>query len=84
LELSDKAGDSTVFITFMLEALHTAMTEVVTTDQVIVQVTDQVKRLLMMLDGKDAQKLAELMTSLALQHKRTFRANSLSPLSWFK
>ncbi len=40
----------------MLEALHTAMTEVVTTDQVIVQVTDQVKRLLMMLDGKDAQK----------------------------
>lgn len=79
LEQSDKAGDSTVFIAFMLEALHTAMTEVVTTDQVIVQVTDQVKRLLMMLDGKDAQKLAELMTSLALQHKRTFRANYLNP-----
>lgn len=56
LEQSDKAGDPTVFIAFMLEALHTAMTEVVTTDQVIVQVTDQVKRLLMMLDGKDAQK----------------------------
>ena len=63
----------------MLDALHTAMVEVADTDQVGVQVSDQVKRLLVVLEGNDAQKAAELMASLELQHKPTFRNNYLHP-----
>ena len=35
--------------------------------------------LLVVLEGKDAQKAAELMASLELQHKPTFRNNYLHP-----
>ena len=79
LQQADNAAEATPFIGFMLDALHTAMVEVADTDQVSVQVSDQVKRLLVVLEGKDAQKAAELMTSLELQHKPTFRNNYLHP-----
>ncbi len=76
---SDGAAEATPFIAFMLQALLTAMGEVAHTDQVIDQVTDQVKRLLSVLQGYGALKAADLMMRLGLQHRPTFRNNYLNP-----
>ena len=47
----DKAGNSTAFIEFLLDALLTALREVAATDQVADQVTDQVAALLRVLQS---------------------------------
>ena len=81
LSASDKASDSTAFILFMLKALHSAVNEVITeqSDQVTVQVSDQVKSLLIWLNNKDPQKLAIIMEGLALKHRPTFKKNYITP-----
>lgn len=76
---SDQAADATPFVTFMLQALLTAMREVVLTDQVSDQVSDQVKRLLDAFHGSEALGAAELMDRLGLRHRPTFRKNYLQP-----
>jgi len=76
---SDRAANSTPFIVFMLQTLLTAMEEVVPTDQVTVQVTDQVKRLLSLLNAGQALKATDLMARLNLNHRPTFRTNYLKP-----
>ena len=73
LSASDKASDSTVFIFFMLKALHSAMIEVIS-DQ-----SDQVKYLLSWLNNKEPQKLAIIMEALALKHRPTFKNNYIAP-----
>jgi len=81
LSASDKASHSTAFIFFMLKALHSAMIEVISdqSDQVIVQVSDQVKSLLSWLNNKEPQKLAIIMEALALKHRPTFKNNYIAP-----
>ena len=81
LSASDKASDSTAFIFFMLKALHSAMIEVISdqSDQVTVQVSDQVKSLLSWLNNKEPQKLAIIMEALALKHRPTFKNNYIAP-----
>lgn len=76
---SDGAAEATPFVSFMLQALLTAMGEVALTDQVSDQVSDQVKRLLAALRDAKTLKAAELMTRLNLQHRPTFRNNYLNP-----
>lgn len=76
---SDQAGEATPFVTFMLQALLTAMSEAALTDQVSDQVSDQVKRLLAAFRGAETLKAAELMSRLGLQHRPTFRNNYLAP-----
>jgi Fic family protein len=78
LAASDKAGQSTGFIEFLLSALLEALKAVRGTDQVSDQVTDQVKALLKCL-GSRSMSAAECMKKLGLSHRPTFRRNYLQP-----
>ena len=78
LAASDKQGQSTLFIEFLLSALLQALREAAVTDQVSDQVTDQVKALLKCLRAKPASAL-ECMKKLGLSHRPTFRKNYLQP-----
>ena len=74
LAACDKAGNSTVFIEFLLSALLTSLREAAGTDQV----TDQVAALLRVL-GHETLTALECMKQLKLTHRPTFRANYLNP-----
>jgi Fic family protein len=76
LRTSNDAGDSTVFIEFMLQAIKATIDGYA--DQDSDQVTDQVKRLLDVL-GASVLSAAELMDLLGLKHRPTFRQNYLHP-----
>lgn len=73
----DKAASSERFIEFTLQAIYDALIEV-KTDQVTVQVTDQVKRLVDAI-GTDILSAKELMERLSLKHMPTFRKNYMKP-----
>lgn len=75
---SDKTGQSTAFIEFLLSALLQALREIHKTDQVGDQVSDQVKALFECLETKPLTAL-ELMKKLGLSHRPTFRKNYLNP-----
>lgn len=70
----DKAGDSTAFVEFLLDAILSALRELPKTDQV----TDQVRSLLKVL-GVNELGAMELMKRLALSHRPTFRQSYLHP-----
>ena len=75
---SSGRGESTSFITFMLEIILEAIRESRTIDQANDQVSDQVARLLAGL--QDGPKTAtELMADLGLSHRPTFRSNYTRP-----
>ncbi len=74
----DKRASSESFIEFSLQAIYDALNEVSRTDQVSVQVTDQVERLLNVI-GEDVISANELMERLNLKHRPTFRKNYLNP-----
>jgi len=78
LAASDKAGQSTVFIEFLLSALQQGLQEAAATDQVGDQVGDQVKALLKCLTKQPLTALA-CMKKLGLNHRPTFRKNYLQP-----
>jgi Fic family protein len=78
LAASDKAGQSTIFIEFLLSALLQAIHEVAATDQVGDQVSDQVRALLKCLAKQPLTALA-CMKKLGLAHRPTFRKNYLQP-----
>ncbi len=78
LAASDKAGQSTIFIEFLLSALLQAVHEVSATDQVGDQVSDQVKALHKCLAKQPLTALA-CMKKLGLAHRPTFRKNYLQP-----
>jgi Fic family protein len=78
LAACDKAGNSTVFIEFLLTTLLTALREAAETDQVGDQLTDQVASLLRTLGNKTLSAL-ECMQELGLSHRPTFRTNHLNP-----
>ena len=78
LEQADKSADISSFIEFMLKSLHTAVAEAVASDQVAIQVSDQVTKLLMVLKG-GAAGAGELMKKIGLSHRPTFRKNYLEP-----
>lgn len=78
LAASDRAGQSTTFIEFLLSALLQALHEAAATDQVGDQVSDQVKTLLKCLAKQPLTALA-CMKKLGLNHRPTFRKNYLQP-----
>jgi Fic family protein len=78
LAAADRAGQSTVFIEFLLSALLKALGEVHRTDQVTDQVSDQVAALLKCLGNRTLTAL-ECMEKLSLTHRPTFRRNYLQP-----
>ena len=86
LALSDKDGESTVFVEFMLKIIKDSLLEMEIdknlTDQVNDQDTDQdknfIEKLLSVL-GDDTLSAMEIMKKLNLSHKPTFRKNYLNP-----
>ena len=78
LAASDKAGQSSAFIEFMLTALLKALHDAAVTDQVGDQASDQVKALLKCLARGPLTALA-CMKKLGLSHRPTFRKNYLQP-----
>lgn len=78
LAACNKAGDSTRFIEFMLSVIKEALAQVKATEQVTVQVTEQVKRLLAAF-GTEALPVRDLMAALALRHRPAFLASYLQP-----
>lgn len=83
LEQADQAASSTVFVEFMLDAINSALSQNIerveaSTDQASDLVTDQVQRLLAVMDD-DYLTAQELMARLSLSHRPTFRKNYLNP-----
>jgi Fic family protein len=84
LEECDRNASSTVFIDFMLEVIETVMLQNSTvrqgqSDQATDQATDQVKRLLAVMDDGGYWTAQDLMARLSLSHRPTFRKNYLNP-----
>ena len=75
---SSATGESTPFITIMLETILEAIRGSQTSDQVGDQVTDQVARLLARLQ-EGPKTAAEIMADLGLSHRPTFRNNYIRP-----
>jgi len=75
---ADTRGDAAPFIEFMLRALKDAVDELISTDQVGDQVTDQVGKLIEALVAKELGS-KDLMRALGMSHRPTFRENYLNP-----
>ena len=78
LSQADSAGESTPFVEFLLDALHVALNEAVTSN---VEHTDPATdpKLLYVFQEKPEQGIASLMEKLGLNHHPTFRRNCLNP-----
>lgn len=79
LAQADNEANSTVFIEFMLESIQTVLSEnSQQNDQVTAQVSDQVEKLLSVINHGWLSK-KEIMGKLGLSHQATFRKNYLKP-----
>jgi Fic family protein len=78
LGVSNDTADCTEFVRFMLQAIWNTLEIYAGSDQETDQVSDQVKRLLAAL-GARTLSASELMRSLDLRHRPTFRKNYLHP-----
>jgi Fic family protein len=78
LAQSDKAADCTVFVEFMLGAIHDALARLLHTTQVSEQVTVQVEHLLDAL-GEQTLSAVQLMACLGLRHRQSFAKLYLQP-----
>ncbi len=76
---ADQMADSAPFVSFMLQALLTAMSETTLTDPVSDPVSDPVNLLLAVFQTDEALKIGDLLDRLGLQHRPTFRKNYLRP-----
>ncbi len=84
LAQADSAGESTPFVEFLLDALHVALNEAITSDVEHADPatdpdTDPAKKLLYVFREKPEQGIATLMAALGLSHRPTFRRNYLNP-----
>jgi len=78
LNMSNRVGKSTPFIEFMLETIENALSNIEQTDQVGVQVSDQVKELVQIIGTKEVT-VQFCMELLGVKHRPTFRKNRLNP-----
>jgi Fic family protein len=74
----DREANSGYSIDYMLQIIHDSLIELTSTDQVTVQETDQVARLLAVLDDHE-MTARQLMAALGIRHRPTFRTNYLLP-----
>ena len=78
LGICDKEADSTLFIEYMLKNIYESLAEIKATEQVNIQVTEQVQKLLQVITD-EPKSANELMELCGLKHKLTFRENYLKP-----
>lgn len=78
LREADANAEATPFIEFLLGAIRDAIKQAVASDQVTDHVSDQVIRLMGVLGGNELGA-SDLMQSLGLSHRPTFRRNYLEP-----
>ena len=78
LNAGNQTGESTQFIEFILEMILRALKSASTTEQETVQETEQVKRLLLALQG-ECCSARELMQRLELKHRPSFLSSYLQP-----
>lgn len=74
----DHCADSGKLIEFLLTAIYDALCEISNTEQVADQVTEQVEKLLRIMNDKE-YSTKELMELLGLKHRPSFRDNYLLP-----
>ena len=74
----DQSADSGRFIEFILIAIYDALYQIADTEQVSEHVTEQVERLLEIIEDEE-YSTKELMELLGLRHRPTFRDNYLLP-----
>lgn len=74
----DHDANSGKFIEFSLQAIYDTLKEIFETEQVNIQVTEQVEKLLNII-GDDILTTKELMKRIGLKHRPTFRKNYLIP-----
>ena len=74
----DHSADSGKFVEFLLTTIYDALSEIADTEQVTVQVTEQVEKLLEVMDDKE-YSTREMMELLGLKHRPSFRDNYLLP-----
>lgn len=75
---ADSKADSGVFIEFLLQAIYDSLKEYDKIEQVTIQVTEQVERLLDAI-GDDIVSSKELMERLGIKHRPNFRDKYLLP-----
>ncbi|MEG2060133.1 MAG: Fic family protein [Lachnospiraceae bacterium] len=78
LEESDYSADSGKFVEFLLTTIYDALSEIVENEQVNGQVSEQVEKLLEVIDDKE-YSTREMMELLGLKHRPSFRNNYLLP-----
>ena len=74
----DHSADSGKFVEFLLTTIYDALSEIAHTEQVTAQVTEQVEKLLEVMDDKE-YSTREMMELLGLKHRPSFRDNYLLP-----
>lgn len=74
----DHKADSGKFVEFLLTTVYDALSEIADTEQVAEQVTEQVEKLLEVMDDKE-YSTREMMELLGLKHRPSFRDNYLLP-----
>ncbi len=74
----DHSADSGKFVEFLLTAIYDVLYEIADTEQVTVQVTEQVKKLVTFMGDKE-YSTKELIALLGLKHRPSFRDNYLLP-----
>jgi Fic family protein len=75
---STEGGDSAPFVEFMLKSILEVI-ENAASDQVTDHVTDQVKKLLLVMDDKFIS-VPEMMSMISLSHRPTLRKNYMHPM----
>lgn len=74
----DHSADSGKFVEFLLTTVYDVLSEIADTEQVTAQVTEQVEKLLEVMDDKE-YSTKEMMELLGLKHRPSFRDNYLLP-----
>lgn len=74
----DHGADSGKFVEFLLTTVYDALCEIADTEQVTAQVTEQVQKLLSVIDDKE-YSTKEMIELLGLKHRPSFRDNYLLP-----
>ena len=74
----DHSADSGKFVEFLLNTVYDALSDIADTEQVGEQVTEQVEKLLEVMDDKE-YSTKEMMKLLGLKHRPSFRDNYLLP-----
>lgn len=80
IDISNKNGDSNVFIEFMLKMIDETLDEVLlSVTKEAKNISDQVNRLLEIMDDDIPLSANEIMTRLGIKSKETLRASYLNP-----